>query len=66
MEIPVPAVGIFLREEQGATAVEYAVMVALIAAAIVAIVFFVGLQVKEGLNLFCTALSNVANVGACS
>lgn len=39
------------RSQEGATAVEYGVMVALIAAVIVAIVLLLGRQVREG---FCS------------
>lgn len=54
-----------LRDEAGATAVEYGVMVALVAAAIVVIVFFVGLRVQEAFNKVCTSLANFVG-GACS
>ena len=53
----------FLRDEEGATAVEYGVMVALIAAAIVAIVYFVGQQVNEAFHMVCNALANVVTGG---
>ncbi len=39
------------KGEEGATAVEYGIMVALIAAVIVAVIVVLGKQVKEG---FCT------------
>lgn len=51
----------FLSDEEGATAVEYGVMVALIAAAIVAIVYFVGQSVKDAFTMVCNALKNVTN-----
>ncbi|PLX77413.1 MAG: Flp family type IVb pilin [Desulfuromonas sp.] len=38
----------FFRDEEGATAVEYGVMVALIIAAVVAIVAILGTQIQEG------------------
>lgn len=65
MKNSISAVKDFLRDEEGATAVEYGVMVALIAAAIVVIVYFVGQQVKEAFNQVCNALKNVTNVGSC-
>lgn len=61
----VSAIKVLLRDEKGATAVEYGVMVALVAAAIVVIVYFVGLQVKEAFNRVCTAIANLVG-GACS
>ncbi len=39
----------FIKEEQGATAIEYAIMVSAIAAVIITIVLLVGLKVE---NLF--------------
>lgn len=45
------------RSQEGATAVEYGVMVALIAAVIVAIVLLLGRQVREG---FCSTADAVA------
>lgn len=65
MKSRVSGVELFLRDEEGATAVEYSVMVALVAAAIVVIVFFVGLQVKEAFNKFCTSITNLVG-GTCS
>lgn len=61
----ISAIGAFFYDEEGATAVEYGVMVALVAAAIVVIVYFVGLQVKEAFNKVCTSLANLVG-GACS
>lgn len=55
----------FLGDEEGATAVEYGVMVALIAAAIVVIVYFVGQQVKTAFTQICEALKNVVG-GSCA
>lgn len=59
----ISAVKGFLRDEEGATAVEYGIMVALIAAAIVIIVFFVGQQVENAFARVCDALDNITNVG---
>lgn len=55
----------FLHDEEGATAVEYGVMVALIAAAIVVIVYFVGQSVKEAFTQVCNSLKNVTGA-ACA
>lgn len=61
MKSLITAIKGFWHDEEGATAVEYGVMVALIAAAIVVIVFFVGQQVKEAFNMVCQSLKNVTN-----
>lgn len=61
MKSLISSIKVFLSDEEGATAVEYGVMVALIAAAIVAIVFFVGQSVKEAFTMVCNALKNVTN-----
>ena len=45
-----------LRDDRGATAVEYGLMVALIAAVIVAIVGVLGLQVRAAFTTVSTAL----------
>lgn len=45
-------------EERGATAVEYGLLVALIAAVIVGIVGLLGGQVAAGFQTICTALNN--------
>ena len=50
----------FNRDEKGATAVEYGIMVALIAAVIIATVKVLGSQVKSA---FCTVVSNLG--GTC-
>lgn len=65
MKSLVSAIERFFCDEEGATAVEYGVMVALVAAAIVVIVYFVGLQVKEAFNKVCTSVANLVG-GACS
>lgn len=65
MKSLISAIKGFLRDEEGATAVEYGVMVALIAAAIVVIVYFVGQQVKEAFNRICVSLKNVVG-GSCA
>ncbi|MGH2704258.1 MAG: Flp family type IVb pilin [Actinomycetota bacterium] len=48
------------RSETGATAVEYGIMVALIAAVIVLVVLFLGKQIKTG---FCTVVTNLTAGG---
>lgn len=63
MKSLVSAVKGFLFDEEGATAVEYGIMVALIAAAIVIIVYFVGQQVKNAFERVCAALNNITGVG---
>ena len=50
----------FMRDEKGATAVEYGIMVALIAAVIIATVRVLGGQVKSA---FCTVVTNLG--GSC-
>ncbi len=62
MKSSISAIKAFLRDEEGATAVEYGVMVALIAAAVVTIVFFVGQSVKNAFTQICVSLKNVTNV----
>lgn len=49
-----------IKSERGATAVEYGVMVALIAALIVLVVAFLGTQVKEG---FCQVVDGLTEGG---
>ena len=41
----------FLKDEEGATAVEYGIMVAAIAAVIIAVVFIVGLKVENAFEV---------------
>jgi pilus assembly protein Flp/PilA len=45
-----------LRDERGATAVEYGLLVALIAAVIVAVVVILGTQIKAAFNTVSTAI----------
>ena len=65
MKSLISAIKVFLSDEEGATALQYWVMVALIAAAIVAIVYFVGQSVKEAFGMVCNALANVTNASFC-
>ena len=53
----------FLRDEDGAAAVEYGLLVALIAAVIVAVVATLGTRVKAGFTTVCNALTG--GTGAC-
>ena len=50
----------FTSEEKGATAVEYGLLVALIAAVIVGVVFTIGGQILEGFTDVTTELVKVA------
>lgn len=50
----------FLRDEEGATAVEYGMMVALIAAVIVAIVGLLGTEVQGAFQTVCDAIKGSA------
>ena len=54
----------FLKEEDGAAAVEYGLLVALIAAVIVTVVATLGTRVKAGFTTVCTALTGGS--GACT
>jgi pilus assembly protein Flp/PilA len=49
--------GALLRDESGASAVEYGLLVAGIAAVIVAIVFTIGTEVKDSFQTVCTKLN---------
>lgn len=54
----------FLRDEDGAAAVEYGLLVALIAAIIVVVVTTLGTKVKAGFTTVCNALTGGA--GSCT
>lgn len=56
------------RKENGASAVEYGLLVAAIAAIIVVIVFALGKLVKGGFSTTCTEMAKGASVaaGSCS
>lgn len=64
MKSLVSAVKGFLRGEEGATAVEYGILIALIAAAIVIIVYWVGKNIQEAFNVVCKSLTNLVG-GSC-
>jgi len=53
----------FWKEEEGATAVEYGLLVALIAAVIVGIVWVLGGQVEQGFTKVSTTL-NAAGISS--
>lgn len=50
----------FLRDEEGATAVEYGLMVALIAAIIAVIVAALGVEVQGAFETVCKAIDSTA------
>jgi len=50
----------FIREEEGATAVEYGILVAAIAAVIVILSFVIGNQINNAFAKVCKALNNAA------
>ncbi|BBI99782.1 hypothetical protein FGKAn22_14750 [Ferrigenium kumadai] len=56
----------FIREEEGATAVEYGILVAAIAAVIVIVTLIVGAQVENAFNRVCQALGGINGAKACS
>jgi len=47
----------FIRDEQGATAIEYGLLAGLIAAAIVTIVSSLGTQITDAFQVVCTKLN---------
>ncbi len=51
----------FLKDESGATMVEYAILVALISVAAIVIIVAVGSQVKSAFNAVNTQLSSHVN-----
>jgi len=52
----------FINEEEGASAVEYGILVAAIAAVIIVVTIIVGQQVESAFNKICKALVNVTGV----
>ena len=56
-----PAVVDFLIEEEGPTAVEYAVMLGAILAVVIAAVTFLGTQNRDSLENSATAISGAVN-----
>ena len=55
----------FFREEDGATAVEYGILVAAIAAVIILVVIAVGAQVENAFARVCDAMKSVNSSIAC-
>lgn len=55
------AVTNFINDEDGASAVEYGILVAAIAAVIVGVTIMVGKQVEGSFNTVCVALKAVAS-----
>lgn len=60
------SVGNFIREEEGASAVEYGILVAAIAAVIIVVTLIVGQQVENAFNRVCQALSGIPGGKSCS
>lgn len=52
----------FIRKEEGASAVEYSILVVAIAAVIVVVAFIVGRQVENIFNRLCQALVAIGAV----
>ncbi|MBK4733664.1 Flp family type IVb pilin [Noviherbaspirillum pedocola] len=52
----------FWRDEDGAAAVEYGLLVALIAAVVVAVIATLGTKIKAGFSTVCTALTGGSGV----
>jgi pilus assembly protein Flp/PilA len=50
----------FIREEEGASAVEYGILVAAIAAVIIVVTLIVGRQVENAFNRVCRALGAIS------
>ncbi|BBI99781.1 hypothetical protein FGKAn22_14740 [Ferrigenium kumadai] len=55
----------FVAEEEAATAVEYAILVAAIATVIVVITLIVGAQVENSFNRLCKLLGGINGAKAC-
>jgi len=55
----------FIREEEGASAVEYGILVAAIAAVIVIVTIVVGAQVENAFNRVCKAIAKGSGALGC-
>jgi len=55
----------FIREEEGASAVEYGILVAAIAAVIVIVVIVVGNQIENAFNRVCKAIGGISGSVGC-
>jgi len=53
----------FVLEESGASAVEYALILAVVGSALVVAVFLLGGAIANGINRASNCLSNVTNAG---
>ena len=53
----------FFQDDEGATAVEYGVMIALIIAAVIAIVILLGDQIQEAFESFSDELAELGITG---
>lgn len=51
----------FFRNEEGASVVEYGVLIALIIAAVIAIIMVLGIKIEKGLNDFNVAFDQAIN-----
>ena len=56
----------FINEEEGASAVEYGILVAAIAAVIVIVTIIIGAQIENAFNKICTALGSISGGLACA
>jgi len=54
----------FIRDEEGATATEYAVMLALIILIALGAIIFLGQEVKSGFSTVASAISSAAGGGS--
>ena len=54
-----------LRRDEGASAVEYGLLVAAIAAVIVVVVFVLGGKVKQAFTNTCSGITVSGNTGTC-
>lgn len=60
-----PSPGSFVLEDDGASAVEYAILVAAIATVIVVITLIVGMQVENSFNRVCHLLGGISGAVGC-
>ena len=54
----------FLRDEEGASATEYAVLIVLIIVIALGAITFLGEEVEQGFNRVATAIDNAATPGS--
>lgn len=65
MRDPVLSVANILHGEDGATAVEYAILVAAIATVIVVITLIVGAQIENAFNMLCKSVGSISGGVTC-